>query len=550
MLKKFLLASLFFLPSLAFGQRFGSIKTSNDVTLTTGTVLNTSTAESKTFYVSSGTATSFGTRLIEFNYPASGAFTSNTYASIQESNSDFSPTSLFYQGGPRPIGFQNNYNSSNYTSMYLDGQSHHFTVYDVTSAGSQTVLFRASTSLGLGTNLPLVLYTSTYGGTTYTSLNSTNTVGHLDLYLPPADGTSGQALVTDGAGRLTFATVTGAGSGPFTNATATTTISMAGKDINSVGNLVSSGTISTSLDIVASGIIGSNTGNFNVAGTTITATAPAIDTSDRIPILNNGALTWPLAVTDGARLGSNQTFTGANVFNTTSTIVINGTTTVMGIVKDNTGSAGTATYVLTSNGATGPPTWQAGAASGSSPFSSAIATTSINMATFTITGVPSIGWADSGGGWISRPSTHSVVTAAFTVANSSWSIPNLQFAMVANSTYSFTAHVIWSVSGSAPSGARFGFSVPAGVGTVIWSQGGAGASATAANFSQKGTAPTDFTATAAGAAASQTWSVDITGVVMTGTSGAGSAVVQMAPASAGTTYTLQPGSQITAWKDQ
>jgi glycine cleavage system aminomethyltransferase T len=43
-------------------------------------------------------------------------------------------------------------------------------------------------------------------GTGTTTLQSPNTSSSLTLTLPAADGTSGQALVTDGSGNLTFAT--------------------------------------------------------------------------------------------------------------------------------------------------------------------------------------------------------------------------------------------------------------------------------------------------------------------------------------------------------
>ena len=43
-------------------------------------------------------------------------------------------------------------------------------------------------------------------GTGTTTVQSPNTSSNLTLTLPAADGTSGQAIVTDGAGNLTFAT--------------------------------------------------------------------------------------------------------------------------------------------------------------------------------------------------------------------------------------------------------------------------------------------------------------------------------------------------------
>lgn len=43
-------------------------------------------------------------------------------------------------------------------------------------------------------------------GTGTTTMQSGNTNSNLTLTLPTADGTSGQALVTDGSGNLSFAT--------------------------------------------------------------------------------------------------------------------------------------------------------------------------------------------------------------------------------------------------------------------------------------------------------------------------------------------------------
>ena len=86
------------------------------------------------------------------------------------------------------------------------------------------------------------------------------------------------------------------------------------------GTFSSTDTITATNDITAGDTIGSETGNYNFDGTTITFAAPAIDTSDRLPILNNGAVSWPLAVTDGAQLNSTQTFTASQIWTSSMTV--------------------------------------------------------------------------------------------------------------------------------------------------------------------------------------------------------------------------------------
>ena len=314
---KKLIFVLAFLPSIAFAQRMGGIRSGDDVSLSSNTILNNPSGaqESKTANISSGTITEFNTKNAYFYNTATGFGSATNSGGILTSNSSFSPYGIhFYNTGGQLSISNYSVDASSYVAVDINATTRKFSVWDYTNG---TNLLFSAESTGLKTGVPLYLYSSIFYGGTYTVIQSSSGMpGSYTLTLPLADGTTGQALTTDGAGQLSFETITGSGSGPFTIARATTTVSHEGFDINNVGNLRSSGTISTTGDITASGVVGSHTGNFVFGTSTITIAAPPTDTLNRTLILNNGAGSWPLA----GSLNSTQTFTGGNVF--VSTLVV------------------------------------------------------------------------------------------------------------------------------------------------------------------------------------------------------------------------------------
>jgi hypothetical protein len=457
--------------------------------------------------------------------PSSGAFTATQTGGIAMSNSSFSPYGVIFSNLGLPLAFQNSATDGQYIATYFDATQHIFDVYDYDLTNTNHLFIAGRTAMKTG--VPLYLYTSFNYGGLYTALHSTNTVGSFDIYLPPTDGTSGQALVTDGAGRLTFATITGAGAGPFTNAIATTSISMAGKNINSVGNLESTGTIHTTISITADGTIGSNTGSFNVTGTTVTSAAPAIDTTDRVPILNNGSITWPAAISASA----NVTWTGNHVFTAS--------TTLKGTVYDGSASAGTSGQVYTSNGAGTVPTWQTSSA-GSGPFTNAIATTNISMGGFYLTNMGPEGWPVD-------VSSHPYTTADWTIAAGTPTIPGLTCTLATSSTYTFTAYVFFKGNGSgAGSGVKYQVTLPTGATMVHWRAGGPSTAASATRMEQGSDAVATYNSTALSAYTSQSGNMHIfSGVFATGST-AGNFNLLVSNLSGGTPV-IEQGSTLHVW---
>lgn len=318
MLKRFLLAGLFFLPSVAFAQRFGGTKSGDDISLSSNTILNSSSQESKTVFVTSGTITEFNGKNISLYNTASGFGGAANLLSIVMQNSSFAPYGAGFTQTGGPLAFLN-YGSNDGIALYLDDNQQMFDFQISTGGTTLHPLIASITSLQTG--LPFRLYADYYFGGSYTELIATNTISNLTLYLPTEDGNPGDSLTTDGLGHLTFQTVTGTGAGPFTQAKATTSITMNGKNITSVGNLESTGTVHTTGDINADGTIGSNAGTFNIAGSTLTLDAPPTDALDRILVINGGNGEWA-EMAQGADIRSTQTFSGANTFTSASGVAV------------------------------------------------------------------------------------------------------------------------------------------------------------------------------------------------------------------------------------
>ena len=289
MFKKLLLAALFFLPSVAFADRFGAIRSSDDVSLSTETILNTTTAET-------GKTASPEYLLVDTSATVRGVMQTGT------------------QGGDEGT-FQ----------VYLPSVFSKISLWSGTAAayGQPTIDFlrEDGTTTWIG-NLradSLRVLTTNLAGTVAGVFGAEFMRG--GLYIGTADGrwtsyAGTPKLLVQGNIESVYGLIaaTAAISGQLDAGSAVFQANVA------AGTFSSTDTITAANDVIAQDSIGSNSGNYNYAGTTITYAAPAIDTSDRIPILNNGAVSWPLAVTDGARLASTQTFTASQIWTSSMTV--------------------------------------------------------------------------------------------------------------------------------------------------------------------------------------------------------------------------------------
>ena len=179
-----------------------------------------------------------------------------------------SPTLKFYDGADS-ISLA----TINYTANTVDWLDSSVSITGLSTSATGTVLTLSDTATTSSVNLiidndkEIRFREATANGTNYVSLSAPTTLASdLSLTLPSADGTNGQALVTNGSGTLSFATVAVSltySKGTFTGNGSATTIT------------INSGRAVDNVLVFVNGICLVPTDDYTISGTTLTfATAP------------------------------------------------------------------------------------------------------------------------------------------------------------------------------------------------------------------------------------------------------------------------------------
>ena len=179
-----------------------------------------------------------------------------------------SPTLKFYDGADS-ISLA----TINYTANTVDWLDSSVSITGLSTTATGTVLTLSDTATTSSVNLiidndkEIRFREATANGTNYVSLSAPTTLASdLALTLPSADGTNGQALVTNGSGTLSFATVAVSltyTKGTFTGNGSATTIT------------INSGRAVDNVLVFVNGICLVPTDDYTISGTTLTfATAP------------------------------------------------------------------------------------------------------------------------------------------------------------------------------------------------------------------------------------------------------------------------------------
>jgi hypothetical protein len=178
------------------------------------------------------------------------------------------PTLKFYDGADS-ISLA----TINYTANTVDWLDSSITITGLSTSATGTVLTLSDSATTSTVNLiidndkEIRFREATANGTNYVSLSAPSTLASdLSLTLPSADGTNGQALVTNGSGALSFATVAVSltyTKGTFTGNGSATTIT------------INSGRAVDNILVFVNGICLVPTDDYTISGTTLTfATAP------------------------------------------------------------------------------------------------------------------------------------------------------------------------------------------------------------------------------------------------------------------------------------
>jgi hypothetical protein len=179
-----------------------------------------------------------------------------------------SPTLKFYDGADS-ISLA----TINYTANTVDWLDSSVSITGLSTTATGTVLTLSDTATTSSVNLiidndkEIRFREATANGTNYVSLSAPTTLSaDLALTLPSADGTNGQALVTNGSGTLSFASVAVSltyTKGTFTGNGSATTIT------------INSGRAVDNILVFVNGICLVPTDDYTISGTTLTfATAP------------------------------------------------------------------------------------------------------------------------------------------------------------------------------------------------------------------------------------------------------------------------------------
>lgn len=303
----------------------------------------------------------------------------------------------------------------------------------------------------------------------------------------------------------------------------------------SVSTITGTDNWSTSGSIVSDGTIGSNSGNINLHGSTVTFDQPPTNTTDLIPVLNNLTVSWSTAVTDGAQLGSTETFSGYQTFVSSKGAAITyglsvGSVTITGLPGAGPLYADASGHVSTTTASSG---------SGSSPFTQAVSTTNLSMGGHNLTNLGAEGWSVQPSTWLYLTDTGG---QALTIG-STVTLDGMSCELVANSTYVFTAHVRVHGGGSATGGVTFQIHGPSGA-FVHWMAGGPNNGSTTARFDQGADAIDTNNAQVLSNYNSQAFNDDeITGVINTGSTG-GTMYLAVVPHNSASTITIEYGTNM------
>lgn len=530
-------------------------------------ILDQSTAQSATFHVTSGTVQN------NFN------FTDSDSAQVLT----FHHSSLPRSGGFGPQTVDTTIHARSFTNSGVEGvfslQTSSGAFTDSTPIPTKLTLTGGSTpsatffagassaefSVGNGYAGPLKGNAIRFyedDSVNYVAFKSADSVGsNVTWTLPDSDGSSGQVLSTDGSGTLSWETASGGGgsSDNLGNHVATKTLDMAGFSISGIPALVTTGTITAgsganqittaaglldttklatavSLSTGVTGTLadGSLSANVSLLGsqidigteTNLAATSPVLLTDDTLslePISLSTGVTGSLpaaSIADGSL--------GASVMASSITA---------GTVQTALSAGSNITLTNTAAGV------QIDAAGGSGPFTNAIATTSVAMATFSITGVSSVTYSNNGVPWTVYGSSVGVTVSDFVVNSGTINVVGLSFQVAANSTYTFSGSILFTTPGSTTGGLKIGVDAPNLLSSVRVHAMGAGSSATAGRFSEGTTSDGGVIGTAFGGAASLSFpQIIFNGLLKTGPT-AGTFSITVSPGGSG--ITIRNGSRAT-----
>lgn len=554
-MRKTLLFLTCLIPSVSYAQRMGTIKSSDDVSVSSNTVLNTGTEESKQLNVTSGTVVNFTSQFATFESTAVGNYPV-TYKQRHPLTSGVMSIPLYHDNGSGYTirGFTGyNFGGSSGTEGYFwsdlngaeklklqtsDSEIIGFGVSQNTSGtmrvkntidntGSWGVPTASTTvSMTLGTTHFLMLVNATAGDTTITmpDLNAAVSSGVERRWyrICKTDSTAGRVLFDKDS----------------TDSMTTTALTDQYECIDYIGRvgLLDFGSntagvwqrlghsydaFPTGNDIVAAGVIGSAVGSYNFVGTTLTFAAPPIDTLDRVPILNNGSITWPVAVT----AGSSFTWTGSHNFTSpaasTFTSIIGTSITLTGLTANTIikSDGNKALASVSNSGADGTKflrddfTWQSAGSGSSAVTSTGGVTMDLTFTSYTATNIGVSAWPMT-------ISSNPYLSADYTIIAGTPTIPDLACAVVAGSTYTFIGNLFYDGGGSGGvAGVKYWINLPLGS-TVSWRVGGPHNAATATRFDQGNKQVQSLNSTALSAYSSQTRNLHhITGGFVPGVSG-------------------------------
>lgn len=181
------------------------------------------------------------------------------------------------------------------------------------------------TRIGASPNVDLIFDSTNDGTIRWDSSNSQFTITDIVALSSASASTQLQTArlkFNDGTSMTTAAS----GSSPFSNATSTTNLSMGGLNLSNIGTVTASSASVTGATVTINGM----TFNFPSTGSITGRTSEQLFVYDPTTF----DIRLSTVITDGAQLGSTQTFTGANTFTSTATILISTLTATAVVITD------------------------------------------------------------------------------------------------------------------------------------------------------------------------------------------------------------------------
>jgi len=168
----------------------------------------------------SGNTTIGGNLVVDGNLTVSGTSmtVNSTTTTIEDSMMELASNNT--SSDVLDIGFYGNYDdglsdggASEYTGLFRDASDSTWKLYDGLEVEPTTTVNTSGTGYTLADLL--------VGDLTATTLTATNGLTGSSITYPTSDGTSGQAIITDGSGNLSFSTVSGGLDGGSVTTTST-----------------------------------------------------------------------------------------------------------------------------------------------------------------------------------------------------------------------------------------------------------------------------------------------------------------------------------------